>query len=95
MKENELYEKAIKKWGVDAQINMAIEEMAELIQALVKQGRAVNGCTKGEVMEEIIDVEIMLEQLKLIFFPNKSDLDFYDFFRRQKLLRLEKLLEAI
>lgn len=53
---------AVLSYGRDAQTDVAIEEMAELTQALIhnRRGRPAN------IAEEIADVEIMLEQLKII-----------------------------
>lgn len=34
MNENEIYKKAVEEYGKDAQLKMAIEEMAELTQAI-------------------------------------------------------------
>lgn len=62
-----IYEEALELWGIDAQIKIAIEECAELIQKLVKYGRTVNGATNAEVAAEIADVEIMMKQMRLIF----------------------------
>lgn len=58
----EVLKKAISLYGDEAQENQCIEEMAELIQAINKKhrGKAHN------IPEEIADVEIMLEQLKII-----------------------------
>lgn len=57
-----LYRKAIGNYGEAAQQIVAMEECSELIQAISKKlrGRETN------VEEEIADVEIMLEQLKLM-----------------------------
>lgn len=57
------YEQAIEMYGKNNQVDVAIEEMAELTQALIhnRRGRPSN------IPEEIADVEIMLEQLKIIF----------------------------
>jgi hypothetical protein len=87
MLEQELYKRAIKLWGKTAQIDMAIEEMAELTQALCKIKRKTQ--PKGiiyNLFEEIADVEIMLEQLKIIFNCEDIVLEYKD----QKLERLEK-----
>lgn len=55
-------------YGYTAQKDMAIEEMAELTQALIKDTRAKTDDEKEKayehIVEEIADVEIMLEQLK-------------------------------
>lgn len=67
MNKVELYKFAIERYGDEAQINQGIEEMAELIQVINKFRR--NPCeeTLKGIKEEIADVEIMLEQYKIIF----------------------------
>jgi len=62
-----IYEKAVEHWGIEAQVKVATEECAELIVALCKINRTVNGSSIVDVLEEIADVEIMLEQLKVIY----------------------------
>jgi NTP pyrophosphatase (non-canonical NTP hydrolase) len=58
-----LYSWAWNHWGAEAQIDMLIEEMSELTQALLKSRR--NGVIfSNAVFEEIADVEICLEQIK-------------------------------
>lgn len=61
MTDQEIFETAIKVYGDFNQENMAIEECAELIQAINKKHRGL----KHNIPEEIADVEIMLEQLKI------------------------------
>lgn len=53
---------AIEVFGEEAQENMCIEECAELIQAINKKHRH----ELHNIPEEIADVEIMIEQLKII-----------------------------
>ena len=81
-----LYEAAISKWGVEAQKNMAFEELGELITALARdrRGRA----TPEEILTELADVTIMCEQLATIL-----GFDLYKLEMERKLLRLrdEKL----
>lgn len=84
-----LYEMAIKTYGMQAQIDVAIEEMAELTKALLKT-RRVGGGSIYNVAEEIADVEIMLEQLKLIF-NCENELAVY---RGAKLARLKDRLQG-
>jgi len=91
----ELYQKAIKKWGKSSQIDVAIEECAELIKALIKYRRA-KGNGGHSVLEEMADVEIMLAQLKLIFntgFQLTSPHSKFHRLKEEKLLRLKKRLE--
>lgn len=65
MNENEIYKKVVEEYGKDAQLKMAIEEMAELTQAICKSFRGKDNV--DNIIEEIADVEIMLAQLKIIF----------------------------
>jgi len=67
MRKWELYQEALILWGEGAQIAMAVEEMAELIQALTRLGRNRDDATEDKVREEIADVEIMMEQLRISF----------------------------
>jgi hypothetical protein len=64
---------AIQKWGKFAQINMCIEEMSELMKALMKYCRYkeeitdVQNMLTYDVLEEIADVQITLDQMRIIF----------------------------
>lgn len=63
-----IYEKAVDKYGTANQIVVAIEEMSELTKALAKYLRY--GATEAilaSIQEERADVEIMLNQLHVIF----------------------------
>ena len=59
------YKKLIEKFGAKNQIIVAIEELSELQKELCKYLRYKTNIRN--ISEEIADVEIMLEQLKLIF----------------------------
>ena len=77
---------AIAVYGVEAQMVVAIEELAELQKELTKQLRG-----KGDpnhMAEEIADVRIMLEQLVMAFDLNNS----VDSWEASKLVRLENNL---
>lgn len=56
---------AINLFGVDNQLNVAIEEMAELTKEICKNKRGFHNFF--EIADEMADVYIMLEQLKLIY----------------------------
>jgi len=77
----ELYQKAINLWGVEAQRNMAFEELGELntILARDRRGRA----TKEEILTELADVTIMCEQMATIL-----GYDDYEKELDRKLIRL-------
>lgn len=55
--------RALDTYGKDLQLDVAIEEMAELIKEIVKHKRGKNNHL--EMVEEIADVYIMLEQVKI------------------------------
>lgn len=71
--------RAIHRYGEAAQIDMAVEEMAELTKALCKVKRATPGATTtaaiANVIEEIADVQIMLDQLRLIFSRSTDEVE--------------------
>lgn len=56
---------AIMTYGVQAQINQAIQELAELIKELTKVH--TDRFELRKVSEEMADVYIMIEQLQMIF----------------------------
>lgn len=80
----DIYQAAITEWGNDAQIDVAIEEMAELTTALLhhKRGREAN------VAEEIADVRIMIAQLEIIF----KNSDEVEKIKKEKIDRLARRL---
>jgi NTP pyrophosphatase (non-canonical NTP hydrolase) len=82
-----LFSCAVNAWGVDAQLLMGVEECTELAHAILKYLR--NPDKFPQVIEEIADVELMLEQLHLMF-PIRIEVDAV---KEQKLDRLIKLLQ--
>ncbi|MBP5694836.1 MAG: antitoxin [Bacilli bacterium] len=81
-----LFQKAIRVWGIEAQKNMAFEELGELITALARDRRG--RVTTEEILTELADVTIMCEQLALFlgFDEYEKEID-----RKLKRLRDEKL----
>ena len=70
----EVLQSAVDTYGKEAQVDVAIEEMSELIKALLKNRRAEHSPeawdyekTRQNIFEEIADVVIMLTQLLMIF----------------------------
>ena len=61
----EILKTAVATWGPDAQAKMLLEEMAELQKEICKAWRGKDNT--AEIAEEVADVEIMIEQIKLIF----------------------------
>ena len=74
-----LLDRAITTYGAPAQMDMAVEEMAELTKAICKIKRAQAGCEVtaaiGNVIEEMADVQIMLDQLRIIFGRSTAEIE--------------------
>ena len=91
---NAFYRQVIEHYGQESQSDAIIEEAAELIHAICKyRQRARRGEDTGEareqVIEEIVDMQIALDQARLIFIGNSPDADErYEEIRRRKLARL-------
>ena len=94
-----IYRAAIEVFGGDMQVAVAIEEMAELTKELCKAQRKLFAAemfigdgeidNHDEIAEEIADVQIVLEELTLLFgVPVDVQIA-----RRQKLARLEMRIE--
>lgn len=87
MTEKEIYRAAIEKYGDNHQMMMCIEEMSELTKELCKNIRGRNN--KEQIAEEIADVQIMLEQMKILFDCETV----VCFWTDEKLQRLKKIME--
>lgn len=72
-----IFKKSIEIYGKEAQSRQAMEECAELIQAVNKMLRYEDRPAEPEyyanLIEEIADVEIMLFQLKEMFYINETE----------------------
>lgn len=77
---------ALDKWGAEAQTLMMFEEMAELQKELCKYTRGENNVQ--HIAEEIADVQIMLDQMMLLFDCKTEVMDY----RRMKINRLSERL---
>ncbi len=88
MNEENIYAKALKKWGEDLQIIVAIEEMSELTKELTKYLRNKDKDMQNTA-QEIADVEIMLAQLKFIFDNHK----YVEIHKKSKLQRIKRIVE--
>jgi NTP pyrophosphatase (non-canonical NTP hydrolase) len=60
-----IMQNAVRKYGVDAQDDIAIEEMSELTKAIIKNRRYKTFATLESIYEELADVYIMLEQIMM------------------------------
>lgn len=87
MDEREILQKAIEKYGEDAQTKMVLEEMSELQKEICKRWRGKNN--QDSIAEETADVEIMLEQLKMMLGIQEE----VKAYREKKLARLQERLD--
>lgn len=86
MNRQEILEKALTEWGIVQQLDMLVEECAELIVAIEHWQRGRVGLDK--LVEEGVDVKLMIEQLQ--FITGKPIL--WKHIEEEKLTRLEKIL---
>ena len=89
----QLLERVITAYGMNKQLDVAIEELSELIQAIckIKRRDSISNesfAVKGNLAEEMADVEIILAELKLLF-DNEDNVKEWN---NYKLDRLEKRL---
>lgn len=90
-----LYQKCYRKWGIGPQKQMVIEEMAELTKELCKSDRKGLLDTWPGIVAELVDVEIMIEQLKVILSDHVLEYDhYYRDERIRKLTRLEEMVKG-
>ena len=83
-----IYKRALKVWGKDAQMLQVIEEMSELTKEILKNiNRKKDNI--AEIIEETADVEIMLQQLKYCY-DIAEDVEEY---KKEKLQKIEKRLD--
>ena len=72
------FDEIIEFYGKENQSRIAMEECAELIQAINKCLRYPdNAECKSNLIEEMVDVLIVIEQLKCIFNVSNVDMDFW------------------
>ena len=86
MNEREVLIQAITTFGQQPQIIVAMEELSELTKELCKAQRGAQN--RDHIAEEIADVEIMLEQLQLIYNVTPAVISW----RANKIKRLAKSL---
>lgn len=91
MLRNAVLRDAVRTWGMEAQQQMMIEEMSELTKALCKLTRTNIGAEAElaieNIREEMADVQIMLDQMKVMFGEPVNQ-------EKKKIDRLRRRLEA-
>ena len=85
--EHDIFRSAIETYGEVMQITVAFEEMSELQKELCKHLRGSG--SQENIAEEIADVEIMMEQMKMLFNCETAVLQV----REKKVKRLKERIE--
>lgn len=95
----EIQNKAIEVYGVEKQILVCIEELSELIKAITKVERYIEDTDLVEkehmienVVEEIADVKIIIEYLKIIYGIEESEIEEWV---ENKIQRTKKLIDEV
>ncbi len=96
MEEKLLFQLTVDHFGFETQLFKAVEELAELQQAIIKYNLADIKTVKEKnllhnLLEELVDVEIMIGQIKEIF-NSPDELLLYENYKLDKQQRLEKLI---
>lgn len=94
MMKKELIEKIIDKYGIQAQSNIAMEECAELIQAISKCLRSkdiVPILVREYLIEEMADVSICLEQLKVMYSIDDYEIESWKMMKEDRLMKRAEL----
>lgn len=87
---DKVYHEAIEIYGESAQLDMVIEEMSELTKEICKAKRGKHN--HDAIVEEMADVYIMLEQLKIMCSVNEKELHEVVF---NKIKRLDERLKGV
>lgn len=87
----DILEKCIKKWGASFQVELAVEEIGELIEQLGSTLKSINQYKRDRIgierlMEEFVDVFLMMQQMRAI------DPKLFDDISKYKVKRLKERL---
>ena len=80
----------INTYGTKNQEDIAIEELSELQKAILKYRRNSSGKRRKKVIDEIADVSVMLEQLKIIYSCHKEVAERVDYKIDRQIKRIKK-----
>jgi len=83
-----LFKSVIKKFGIEHQIAIFTEEVGELLVAISRHRR--HRGSADEVVEELVDLSIMIGQMRIIYDPD--NIKFHEIYRN-KIDKLNKLLK--
>ena len=91
MSERKIFQRFLKLKGHDNQIFKTIEELSELIKALIKYEIDKTNANYEKLLKEIVDAQFMIGQT--IFNMNQGG--YIKILKQQKLKELSELLETL
>ena len=82
------YTEALELWGKDFQKSMFNEEIGEVLTAISheKRGR----CGRDAVLEELADLQIMLNQMVIMYGTDEEFEDIFDVKTRRLTARIQR-----
>ena len=80
----------INTYGTKNQEDIAVEELSELQKAILKHRRKRSKKRRKKVIDEIADVSVMLEQLKIIYSCHKEVAERVDYKIDRQIKRIKK-----
>ena len=80
----------INTYGTKNQEDIAVEELSELQKAILKHRRKRSKKRRKKVIDEIADVSVMLEQLKIIYSCHKEVEERMDYKVDRQVKRIKK-----
>ena len=88
--EEKVLQDAIDTFGIEKQLIVTIEELSELQKTIAEYLRYNKSDEYvGEIIEELVDAEIMIRQVKKMF---KMD-EFYNTIQRVRIRSLQQFIE--
>ena len=88
--EEKVLQDAIDTFGIEKQLIVTIEELSELQKTIAEYLRYNKSDEYvGEIIEELVDAEIMIRQVKKMF---KMD-EFYNTIQRVRIRNLQQFIE--
>lgn len=82
-----IYQKAVNKFGEQAQMRKACEELGELITEIMRYQNGYDRASLLTIASEVADVEIMCAQMRVMVGDNRVDNE-----KTVKLAKLQKLI---
>lgn len=88
MRYEQIHKKAIEVYGEEEQLRKMIEKIDDLKTLLIRATEKEEGIKISDIMHTIVEVDILLQQTKLIFNCEK----FSEYEKKRQMVKLERRL---